>query len=175
MARIRSASSTATGSPLARHLSADSGAAVPQHGSARLPSPTASEGSGEAAPLRGSSSEEEPAEPRHLKKKHGSPRARSHAKSAAGAQREPAGSPMATQGEGEGRNLTKSRPAGRSRSPRPVRSPATPGAARGAKPTSVRPACPDNLLVRIHCIIVMIMWTGLAPWEFEFPFSGSLT
>ena len=33
----------------------------------------------------------------------------------------------------------------------------------------------DNLLVRIHCIIVMIRWTGLAPWEFEFPFPGSLT
>ena len=31
-----------------------------------------------------------------------------------------------------------------------------------------------NLLVRIHCIIVMIWWTGLAPWEFEFPFPGSL-
>ena len=28
----------------------------------------------------------------------------------------------------------------------------------------------DNLLVRIH-----IWWTGLAPWEFEFPFTGSLT
>ena len=24
----------------------------------------------------------------------------------------------------------------------------------------------DNLLVRIHLIIVMIRWTGLAPWEF---------
>jgi len=43
-------------------------------------------------------------------------------------------------------------------------------------------ACPrqrefvvDNLLVRIHFIIVMIRWTGLAPWEFEFHFSGSLT
>ena len=23
----------------------------------------------------------------------------------------------------------------------------------------------DNLLVRIHSIIVMIRWTGLAPWE----------
>ena len=23
--------------------------------------------------------------------------------------------------------------------------------------------------------IVMIRWTGLAPWEFEFPFPGSLT
>ena len=28
----------------------------------------------------------------------------------------------------------------------------------------------DNLLVRIHFIIVMIRWTGLAPWGFEFPF-----
>ena len=25
----------------------------------------------------------------------------------------------------------------------------------------------DNLLVRIHFIIVMIWWNGLAPWEFE--------
>ena len=33
----------------------------------------------------------------------------------------------------------------------------------------------DNLLVRIHNTIVMIGWTGLAPWEFEFPFAGSLT
>jgi len=33
----------------------------------------------------------------------------------------------------------------------------------------------DNLLVRIHFIIVMFSWTGLAPWEFEFPFPGSLT
>jgi len=32
----------------------------------------------------------------------------------------------------------------------------------------------DNLLVRIHFIIVMIWWTGFAPWEFEFLFSGSL-
>ena len=32
-----------------------------------------------------------------------------------------------------------------------------------------------NLLVRIHFIIVVIRWTGLAPWEFEFPFPGSLT
>ena len=29
----------------------------------------------------------------------------------------------------------------------------------------------DKLLVRIHFIIVMIRWTGLAPWEFEFSFS----
>ena len=28
----------------------------------------------------------------------------------------------------------------------------------------------DSLLVRIHYIIVMVRWTGLAPWEFEFPF-----
>ena len=33
----------------------------------------------------------------------------------------------------------------------------------------------DNLLVRIHFIIVMVRWTGIAPWEFEFPFPGSLT
>ena len=33
----------------------------------------------------------------------------------------------------------------------------------------------DNLPVRIHFIIVMIGWTGLAPWKHEFPFPGSLT
>ena len=33
----------------------------------------------------------------------------------------------------------------------------------------------DNLLVRIHFIIEVIRWTGLAPCEFEFPFPGSLT
>jgi len=33
----------------------------------------------------------------------------------------------------------------------------------------------DNLLVRIHFIIVMTRWTGLAPGEFEFSFPGSLT
>ena len=33
----------------------------------------------------------------------------------------------------------------------------------------------DNLLVRIHFIIVMIRWTGLAPWGFEFPIPGSIT
>jgi len=33
----------------------------------------------------------------------------------------------------------------------------------------------DNVLVQIHFIIVMITWTGLASWEFEFPFPGSLT
>ena len=36
-------------------------------------------------------------------------------------------------------------------------------------------AVPLSLLVRIHFIIVMIRWTGLAPCEFEFPFPGSLT
>ena len=33
----------------------------------------------------------------------------------------------------------------------------------------------DNLLVRIHLIIVITRWIGLAPWEFEFPFPGGLT
>ena len=32
----------------------------------------------------------------------------------------------------------------------------------------------DNLLVRIHFIIEMIWWTGLAPWEFDFHFPDSL-
>ena len=31
----------------------------------------------------------------------------------------------------------------------------------------------DSLLVRIYFIIVMIRWTGLAPWEFEFPFPNA--
>ena len=39
--------------------------------------------------------------------------------------------------------------------------------------TSEREFLIDNLLVRIHFIIVMIRWTGLAPWEFELPFPGS--
>jgi hypothetical protein len=33
----------------------------------------------------------------------------------------------------------------------------------------------DNLLDRIHFIIEMIWWTGLASREFEFPFPGRLT
>ena len=33
----------------------------------------------------------------------------------------------------------------------------------------------DNLLVRIHFIIEIIWWTGLAPWKFGFLFSGVLT
>jgi len=32
----------------------------------------------------------------------------------------------------------------------------------------------DNLLVRVHFIIVMITWTGLAPREFEFLFQVAL-
>ena len=32
----------------------------------------------------------------------------------------------------------------------------------------------DNRLVRTHFIIVMIRWTGLAAWEFEFPFPGTV-
>ena len=32
----------------------------------------------------------------------------------------------------------------------------------------------ENLPVRIHLIIEMIWWTGLAPWVFEIPFAGSL-
>ena len=31
----------------------------------------------------------------------------------------------------------------------------------------------DNLLVRIHCIIVMIRWTGLAPWELMLTKTGA--
>ena len=33
-------------------------------------------------------------------------------------------------------------------------------------PARERESFIDNLLVRIHFIIVMIRWTGLAPWEF---------
>ena len=33
----------------------------------------------------------------------------------------------------------------------------------------------DNLLLQIHFVIEMIWWSGLAPWEFEFPFPGSIT
>ena len=32
-----------------------------------------------------------------------------------------------------------------------------------------------SLFVQVYFIIVMIGWTGLAPWEFEFPFPDSLT
>ena len=44
-----------------------------------------------------------------------------------------------------------------------------------APPLSEREFFIDNLLVRIHFIIVMIRRTGLAPWECEFPLPGSLT
>ena len=33
----------------------------------------------------------------------------------------------------------------------------------------------DNLLIQIHSNVEMIRWTGLAPWELEFPFPGGLT
>ena len=33
----------------------------------------------------------------------------------------------------------------------------------------------DNMLARNRLIMVMIRWTGLAPWEHEFPFPGCLT
>ena len=33
----------------------------------------------------------------------------------------------------------------------------------------------DIILVLIYLSIVIIWWTGLAPWEFEFPFPGSHT
>jgi len=32
----------------------------------------------------------------------------------------------------------------------------------------------DNLLVRVHCIIEMIKWSVLAPWEFKLSFPGCL-
>ena len=35
------------------------------------------------------------------------------------------------------------------------------------------PSKESSLLVRIHFIIVMMSWTGLAPWEFEFPLAMS--
>ena len=47
-------------------------------------------------------------------------------------------------------------------------------------PPCLAPALPereffiDNLLFRVQFIILMIRWTCLAPWEFEFPFPGSL-
>ena len=43
------------------------------------------------------------------------------------------------------------------------------------RPPPQREFCIDNLLVRIHFSIVVIRWTGLAPWEFELPLPGSLT
>ena len=40
----------------------------------------------------------------------------------------------------------------------------------GCRPPSQREFFIDNLLVRINFIFVMIRWTCLAPWEFEFLF-----
>jgi len=44
----------------------------------------------------------------------------------------------------------------------------SPGSVLGQLSAPERVFFIDNLLVRIHFIIVMIRWTGLAPWEFEF-------
>ena len=44
---------------------------------------------------------------------------------------------------------------------------------RPPAPGSERVFFIDNFLIRIHFIIEMIRWTGLAPWEFEFSFPGS--
>ena len=40
--------------------------------------------------------------------------------------------------------------------------------------TAERDVFMGNLLVRVHFIVEMIWWTGLAPREFEFPVPGSL-
>ena len=44
-----------------------------------------------------------------------------------------------------------------------------PRTTRTARPSREREFFVDNLLVRIHFIIVRIRWTGLAPWDFESP------
>jgi len=59
--------------------------------------------------------------------------------------------------------------------PRQQRVPALPAHPPPLLPPRHRPARSEILLVRIHFVIVMIRWTGLAPWEYEFPFPGSLT
>ena len=46
-------------------------------------------------------------------------------------------------------------------------------AARSAS-ASERDVFIDNLLVRIHFIIEMIWWTGLAPWELRIGASSTL-
>ena len=43
------------------------------------------------------------------------------------------------------------------------------------EPLEERESFADNLVVRVHVIIAMIGWTGLAPSELEFPLPGSLT
>ena len=46
-------------------------------------------------------------------------------------------------------------------------------AARGRHvPLQRRRVQPHLVPVRIHFIIVMLRWTGLAPWEFESPFAA---
>ena len=40
---------------------------------------------------------------------------------------------------------------------------------RNVPPLQEREFFIETLLVRIHFIIVMIRWTGLAPWECEVP------
>ena len=52
--------------------------------------------------------------------------------------------------------------------------PAETADARGI-PLPERESFIENMLIRIHCIILMMRWTGLALCEFEFPFPGSLT
>jgi hypothetical protein len=42
------------------------------------------------------------------------------------------------------------------------------------EPEGERESFLENLLVQIQFIIEMIWWTGLAPWEFEFPSLRSL-
>ena len=54
-----------------------------------------------------------------------------------------------------------------------------PGLVSAGTPSGLRPAGQkqffvDNFLVRIHFVIVMIRWTGLAQWEFEFSFPGGI-
>ena len=55
--------------------------------------------------------------------------------------------------------------------PAPAPTPRTTPCRTGAEPGTEREFVIDNLLVRVH----IMRWTGLAPWEFEFPFPGSLT
>jgi len=52
--------------------------------------------------------------------------------------------------------------------------PAGCGCLRRLLPGPERKLFLDNLLVRIRFFIVMIWWTGLALWEFDFPFPGPL-
>ena len=79
-------------------------------------------------------------------------------------------------------SIKKSLSAGRGVGPgEPNRHPSGPRGAHGnvnpipkTSNQKVKELLIDNLLVRILFIIVMVRWTGLAPWEFEFPFPGSL-